>query len=212
MGEISWNFQENTLEISHNTCTTPNEPECKRPRWTGASVGRQEPRFDRLALTPFILHHEGLCTLPLTPPTYEFKWNFWSIIKIKLKVSSGSVLLYDWLAYLFFFAEPELVNHILGNPWLLRCWLVRYGLMEESLLYLLMCLGNFYQKENLHSFTTPRVYPTKAICWSSWYKSYTHVPCCCIELHQTLWPSEMSSVLAWSRSLALHQLNFYTRS
>ena len=23
---------------------------------------------------------------------------------------------------------------------------------------------NFYQKENLHSFTTPRVYPTKAIC------------------------------------------------
>jgi len=39
------------------------------------------------------------------------------IIKIKLKrVSSGSVLLYDWLAYLLFFAKPELVNHILGNP------------------------------------------------------------------------------------------------
>ena len=37
--------------------------------------------------------------------------------------------------------------------------------------YLLMCLGNFYQKENLHSFTTPRVCPTKAIWWASWYKS-----------------------------------------
>ena len=26
------------------------------------------------------------------------------------------VLLYDWLTYLLFFAKPELVNHILGNP------------------------------------------------------------------------------------------------
>ena len=42
--------------------------------------------------------------------------------------------------------------------------------MKESSLYLLMCLGNFYQKENLHSFTTPCVCPTKAICWSSWHK------------------------------------------
>ena len=94
-----------------------------------------------------------------------------SIIKIKLKVSSGLVLLYDWLAYFLFFAKPKLVNHILGNPWLLSCWLVRYSLMEESLLYLFMCLGNFYHMKNLHSFTTPRVCPTKAICWYSWYKS-----------------------------------------
>ena len=48
---------------------------------------------------------------------------------------------------------------------------MRYGLMEESLLYLLMCLENFYQKEKSHSFTTPRVCPTKAIWWASWYKS-----------------------------------------
>ena len=102
------------------------------------------------------------------------------IIKIKLKVSSGSVLLYDWPAYFLFFAKLELVNHILGDPWLLSCWLVRYGLMEESLLYLLMCLGNFYQKENPHSFTTPRVCPTKTIWWSSWYKSL-HI--CALLLH-----------------------------
>ena len=34
------------------------------------------------------------------------------IIKSKLKVSYGFVLLYDWLAYLLFFAKPELVNHL----------------------------------------------------------------------------------------------------
>ena len=89
---------------------------------------------------------------------------------------------------------------------------MRYGLIEEFLLSLIICLGNFYQKENLHSFTTPRACPTKAICWPSWYKSYTYVPCCCIELHQTLWPSEMSFIHVWSRSRALHQLNFYTGS
>ena len=38
------------------------------------------------------------------------------IIKIKLKVSSGSMLLYDWLAYLLFFAKPELVSHIIREP------------------------------------------------------------------------------------------------
>ena len=98
------------------------------------------------------------------------------------------MLLNDWLAYLLFFAESERVNHILGNRWLLSCWLVWYGLMKESLLSLLIYLGNFYQKENLHSFTTPCVRPTKAICWPSWNKPYTYVSCCCIELFQTLWP------------------------
>ena len=85
--------------------------------------------------------------------------------------------------------------------------------MEESLLYLLMCLGNFYQKENLHSFTTPRVCPTKAICRSSWYKPL-HI--CALLLH---WASSnfvtlvrCLFILAWSRSGALHQLNFYTGS
>ena len=102
----------------------------------------------------------------------------WLIIKIKLKVSSGSVLLYDWLAYLLFFAKPELVNHILGNPWLLSCWLVWYGLMEESLLYLLMCLGNFYQKKisialQLHVFVLPKPYDDLHDT-----NLYTYVPCC----------------------------------
>ena len=83
--------------------------------------------------------------------------------------------------------------------------------MEESVLYLLMCLGIFYQKENHHSFTTPRVCPTKAICWSSWYKSL-HI--CALLL---LWAS--SSFVTLVRCLSylfdqdhvLHQLNFYTR-
>ena len=55
------------------------------------------------------------------------------------------------------------MNHILGKPWLLSYWLVRYGLMKESLLYLLMCLGNFYQKKTsialqLHMFILPKPY------------------------------------------------------
>src|SRR6185312_1449960 len=37
VGEISRNFHAYTLEISHNTCTTPSEPACKRPRRIGAS-------------------------------------------------------------------------------------------------------------------------------------------------------------------------------
>ena len=57
---------------------------------------------------------------------------------------------------------------------------MRYGLIEEFLLYLLMCLENFYQKKNLDSFTTQRVCPTKAICWPSWYKSL-HI--CALLLH-----------------------------
>jgi len=76
-----------------------------------------------------------------------------------------------------------------------------------------MCLGNFYQKENFHSFTTPHVCPTKAICWPSWYKSL-HI--CALLLH---WASSSfvtlvrcPFILVWSRSCALHQLNFYTGS
>ena len=94
------------------------------------------------------------------------------IIKIKLKrVSSGSVLLYDWLAYLLFFAKPELVNHILGNPYLLSCWLVRYGLWKNPYFICLCVWKILIKKKTSHSFTTPRVCPTKAIWWSSWYKS-----------------------------------------
>ena len=85
--------------------------------------------------------------------------------------------------------------------------------MEESLLYLLVCLRNFYQKENLHSFITPRVCPTEAICRSSWYK---HLHICALLL---LWASSnfvtlvrCPFILVWSRSCALHQLNFYTGS
>ena len=74
------------------------------------------------------------------------------------------MLLNDWLAYFLFFAKPELVSHIIREPIIVKLLTSEIWFVEESLLYLLMCLGNFYQKENLHSFTTPRVCPTKAIC------------------------------------------------
>ena len=71
----------------------------------------------------------------------------------------------------------------------------------------------FIKEENLHSFTTPRVCPTKAICWPSWYKSL-HI---CTLLLQ--WASSnfvtlvrCPFILVWSRSCALHQLNFYIGS
>ena len=81
------------------------------------------------------------------------------------------------------------------------------------LAFICLCLGNFYQKKNLHSFTTPRVCPTKAIWWSSWYKPFTHM-CLVVALSffKLCDPSEMSFILVWSRSCALHQLNFYTGS
>ena len=171
-------------------------------------------RFGQPVLSLFVLHRDGLRTLPLILSlTYEFKWNLALSLKLNSRYHLVLVLLYDWLAYFLFFAKPELVNHILGNPYLLSCWPMIYGLMDESLLYLLMCLGNFYQKENLHSFTTPRVCPTKAIYWPSWYKSL-HI--WALLLH---WASSnfvtlvrCLFILAWSRSCALHQLNFYTGS
>ena len=80
--------------------------------------------------------------------------------------------------------------------------------------FICLCVWEiFIKKKNLHSFTTPRVCPTKAICWPSWYKPL-HI--CVLLLH---WASSnfvtlvrCFFILAWSRSCALHQLNFYTGS
>ena len=70
----------------------------------------------------------------------------------------------------------------------------------------------YFKKGNLHSFTTPRVYPTKAICSSSWI-NFTHM-CLVVTLSfiKLCDPSEMPFILVWSRSCAPHQLNFYTGS
>ena len=141
VGEISRNFHAYTLEISHNMCTTPNEPTCKRPRRTDTSKVWPTSIIPVRSTSWRFVH-----STPHYPQPMSLNGSHCLIIKIKLKVSSGSVLLYDWLAYLFFFAEPELVNHILGNPWLLSCWLVWYGLMEESLLSHLMCLEKILSK------------------------------------------------------------------
>ena len=83
---------------------------------------------------------------------------------------------------------------------------MRYGLIEEFLLYLLMCLGNFYQKKNLHSFTTPHACPTKAICWSSWDKS-SHI--CALLLH---WASSNFVILVRCLSYLFDQDHVHSTS
>ena len=104
-------FMHNTLVISHNTCTTSNEPECKRPRRIGASkVWTTDTTTIRSSSRRFA--HSN----PHSPQPMSLNGSHCLVIKIELKVSSGSVLLNDWLAYLLFFAKLELVNHILGNP------------------------------------------------------------------------------------------------
>jgi hypothetical protein len=52
VGVISWSFNVHTLEITHNTCTTPNEQACKRPRRIGASIGWRNLRFGQTSTGP----------------------------------------------------------------------------------------------------------------------------------------------------------------
>ena len=70
------------------------------------------------------------------------------IIKIKLKVSSGLVLLYDWLAYFLFFAKPELVNHIFK-------FLTSEIWFDGRILTLSAYVSGkfFIKRKTLHSFT-----------------------------------------------------------
>ena len=86
------------------------------------------------------------------------------IIKIKLEVSSGSVFLNDWLAYLLFFAKPELVNHIIREPIIVKLLTSEIWFDGRILVFSAYISGKFLSKENPHSLTTPRVCPTKAIC------------------------------------------------
>ena len=84
--------------------------------------------------------------------------------------------------------------------------------MKESLVYLLISENFFIKKKTsialqLHVFVLPKPYvdlhDTK----------FTHM-CLVVALSFTKLcdPSEMSFILVWSRSCALHQLNFYTGS
>ena len=80
------------------------------------------------------------------------------------------MLLYDWLAYLLFFAKPELVNHIIMEPIIVKLLTSEIWFDGRILAFSAYISGNFLLKENLHSLTTPRVCPTKAICQSSLYR------------------------------------------
>ena len=106
-GEISRNFHAYTLEISHNTCTAPNEPACKMPRRIGASKVWPTGTTTIRSSSRRFAHSN-----PHSPQPVSLNGSHCLIIKIKLKVSYGSVLLNDWLAYFLFFAKHELVNHI----------------------------------------------------------------------------------------------------
>ena len=86
------------------------------------------------------------------------------IIKIKLKVSAGSVLLNDWLVYFLLFAKPELVNHIIREPIIVKLLTSEIWFDGRILAFSAYISGNFLLKENLHSLTTPRVCLTKAVC------------------------------------------------
>ena len=75
------------------------------------------------------------------------------------------MLLYDWLAYLLFFAKPELVKSYLRKPIIVKLFTSEIWFDGRIPALSAYVSGNFfYQKENLHNFTTPRVCPTKAIC------------------------------------------------
>jgi len=150
---------------------------------------------------------------PSFSPIYEFKWYQWQITKIKLKdiIRLCASL---WLACIHFILcltwtcesylrEPIIVKLLKSEIW-----------FDGRILALPVFIsGKFYfKKGTLHSFTTPCVCPTKAICWSSWYKLYVYVPCCCIDFIKFCDPSEMSFISVWSRSRTLHKLNFYIGS
>ena len=89
---------------------------------------------------------------------------------------------------------------------------MRYGLMEESFLSLFICLGNFIKKKTsialqLHVFVLPKPYVDLHD------KILTHMfLVVALSFFKLCDPSEMSFVLVWSRSRALHQLNFYSGS
>ena len=67
VGEISRSFDPHLLDISHTTCTTPNEPVRKRLGRTLALVGGTLGLVNQV-LVPFVPHRDSLCTLPVTLP------------------------------------------------------------------------------------------------------------------------------------------------
>ena len=74
------------------------------------------------------------------------------------------MLLYDWPAYLLFFAKLELVSHIIREPIIVKLLTSEIWFDGRILAFSAYISGKFLSKENLHSFTTPRVCPTEAIC------------------------------------------------
>ena len=74
------------------------------------------------------------------------------------------MLLNDWLAYSLFFAKPELVNHIIREPIIVKLLISEKWFDGRILAFSASVSGKILSKENLHSFTTPHVCPTEAIC------------------------------------------------
>ena len=89
---------------------------------------------------------------------------------------------------------------------------MRYGLMKESLFYLLICLGNFHQKGTSIALQL-HVFVLQIHMMIFMIQIFTHI-CLVVALSfiKLCDPSEMPFILVWSRSCALHQLNFYTGS
>ena len=74
------------------------------------------------------------------------------------------MLIYDLLAYFLFFAKPELVNHIIREPIIVKLLTSEIWFDGRILALSAYVSGKFLSKRTTHSFTTPRACPTKAIC------------------------------------------------
>ena len=97
------------------------------------------------------------------------------------------MLLNDWLAYFLFFAKPELVNHIIREPIIVKLLTSEIWFDGRILTFSTFMSGKIFIKKKtsialqLHVFVLPKpcvdLYDTNL---------YTYVPYCCFELHQTL--------------------------
>ena len=85
-------------------------------------------------------------------------------MNIKLKVSSGSVLLNDWLAYFLFFAKSELVSQIIREPIIVKLLTSEIWFDGTILAFSAYESGKFLSKGKtsialqLHVFVLPKPY------------------------------------------------------
>ena len=97
------------------------------------------------------------------------------------------MLLDDWLAYFLFFAKPELVSHITREPIIVKLLTSEIWFDGRILAFSAFMSGKFLSKRKtsialqLHVFVLQKPYVDLHDTIL-----YTYVPCCYIELHQTL--------------------------